>query len=61
MNKAKQICDDYIKNYLNKLSRIASQRDINYNSTISMVTGACAFDVALTGNANVSMILSFHT
>ncbi len=53
-NLAEEICQKYVSNYLQKLSRSSFQRSGEYNSTIRMVQDACVFDVAITGEADVS-------
>lgn len=51
---AKRICQNYIDSYMQKLSRTKFQRTAEYNNTIMMVHDACVFDVAITGEADVS-------
>ena len=58
---AKEICDNYVEKYLQKLSRTNSQRSTAYNNTIRMVSDACVYDVAITGNADVSITILYNT
>lgn len=53
---AQGICQEHINSYLEKFSRIPSIRDHQYNETIRLFQEACVFDVAVTGQADVSIL-----
>lgn len=54
--KAEEICQVYIRNYLNNQNqRQAHQRSARYNNTIEMIHQACVFDVVMTGIPEVSI------
>lgn len=54
---AAEICDAYIRNYLNRLPRTSSQRDVHYNGTIDSARSMCIFDVMASG-PDVSTLLN---
>lgn len=46
---AEQICDAFILNYLRKLPRRSSERNIHYNGTIQSARQMCTYDVVTMG------------
>lgn len=53
---AGEICDAYIQNYLSRLPRIPSQRDVHYNGTIDSARSMCIFDVMAAGSDVSSLV-----